>query len=102
MASSGGCYAGLLPDTWFDAEEPLREVWVLRMVHRPIILSVFIAFRSLAREHCLGVLSPEGTLAGESTFILNFLTPGPHMISLYAPARLEKQVVLLMSSRQVQ
>lgn len=55
MASSGGRYAGPLPDTWFDAEEPLREVWVLRMAHRPIILSVFIAFRSLARECCLGV-----------------------------------------------
>lgn len=42
-------------------------------------------------------------LAGESTFILNVLTSGPLIISLYAPAHLEQQVVLLMSwFRQVQ
>jgi hypothetical protein len=41
MASSGGCYAGLLPDTWFDVEEPLREVWVLWVAHNPTILSLF-------------------------------------------------------------
>lgn len=46
MASPAGCYAGLLPDTWGKAdggerfvEKPLREVWVLQVVHRPIILS---------------------------------------------------------------